>query len=156
MHQIVIIGTVPPCPRCKLLTEVVTVKAKSLGLDTEIMHISYTSEEANGLAGKEGLKPGTAKDVAKTLGLDINLDKMPKASELSEFNNIENLEPDLKQFESLFREVNILDNWLRTFENQAKNIGILMTPVLIIDGKIKYSGSVPNLSVIEKLLVELK
>ena len=122
----------------------------------EIRHISYTSEEAADFAQKAGLVPGTAKDVAKILGLDIKLEKMPKSSDLPELNNIENLEPDLKQFESLFREVSILDNWLRPFENQAKEVGILMTPVLIIDGQIKYNGSVPDLTLIEELLAELK
>jgi len=81
---------------------------------------------------------------------------MPKASELPESDQIKNLEPDLKSFESLFREVSILDNWLRASEEQAKNVGILMTPVLIIDGMVKYNGSVPSLPFIDCLLAELK
>lgn len=156
MHEIIVIGTVPPCPRCKLLTEVVTVKVNSLGLDAVIWHIAYTSELAAELAGKVGLKPGTAKDVAKIIGQDINLEKMPKVSKLPELDHIKNLEPEMKQFESLFREVYILDNWLRTFENQAKDVCILMTPALVIDGEIKYNGSVPDLSLIGELLGELK
>ncbi|MBR0598507.1 thioredoxin family protein [Sinanaerobacter chloroacetimidivorans] len=156
MHEIIIIGTVPPCPRCKLLTDVVTEKAKKLELIVNIQHISYTSEEAAELAERAGLKPGTAKDVAKIIGQDISLEKMPKASELSELDYIKNLEPEMMQFESLFREVYILDNWLRNFENRAKAVGILMTPALVIDGEIKYNGSVPDLSLINELLGELK
>jgi hypothetical protein len=81
---------------------------------------------------------------------------MPKASELPELDHIKNLEPEMKQFESLFREVYILDNWLRTFENRAKDVGILMTPVLVIDGEIKYNGSVPDLNFIEDILTGLR
>jgi len=49
-----------------------------------------------------------------------------------------------------------LDNWLRPFENQAKNVGILMTPVLIINGTIRYNGSVPDLGLIDSWLSELE
>ncbi len=156
MHEIIIIGTIPPCPRCKLLTEVVTEKAKTFGLAANIRHISYTSKEATELAERAGLKPGTAKDVAKIIGQEINLEKMPKTSELSELEHIKNLEPEMKKYESLFREVHILDNWLRTFENQAKDVGILMTPMLVIGGEIKYNGSVPELNLIDDLLSDLK
>jgi hypothetical protein len=68
MHKIIIIGTTPPCPRCKLLTEIVTVKKKLLKLDADVRHIPYTSEEAAKLAGKVGMIPGTATDVAKLIG----------------------------------------------------------------------------------------
>jgi hypothetical protein len=78
MHEIIVIGSVPPCPRCKLLKDVVTEKAKSLESVVNIRHISYTSEEAIELAERAGLKPGTAKDVAKIIGQDVNLDRCQK------------------------------------------------------------------------------
>ncbi len=156
MHQIIIIGTIPPCPRCKLLTEIVTTKTKLLKLDADVRHISYTSEDAAELAGKVNLLPGTAKDVAKLIGKEINLEEMPKLAESRELDFINDLEQNLKQLEGLFREVNILDNWLRPFENQAKNVGILMTPVLIINGTIRYNGSVPDLGLIDSWLSELE
>lgn len=156
MQQIVIIGTIPPCPRCKLLTEIVTEKVKSLGLDAEVRHISYTSDEAAEVAQKAGLTPGTAKDVARLLGEEINIEDMPKMADVSELDFLENMEPELKKYENLFREVNILDNWLRPYENKAQNVGILMTPVLVISGEIKYKGSVPGLALVNKFLSELK
>lgn len=156
MHHILIIGTLPPCPRCRLLTEIMTKKSETLGLDAEIRHISYADEEAAGFAAKEGLVPGTAKDVARIIGKKINLEQMGKEVDTPELDHLKNLEPDMKPLESLFREVHILDNWLRPFEYEAKAAGILMTPVLIIDGKIKYQGSVPDLRMIEGWLSELK
>lgn len=156
MHQIIVIGTTPPCPRCELLTEIIATKTKLLMLDADVKHISYTSEEAAKFAGKVGLIPGTAKDVAKLIGKEINLENMPKSAESSELDFLNNIDPDLKRFERLFREVNILDNWLRPFENQAKSVDILMTPVLIINGSIQYNGSVPDLKLIDGWLSELR
>ena len=152
MHKIIIIGTLPPCPRCKLLTEVVTAKSELMGLDADIRHIAYTGDEAAEIAGEAGLVPGTAKDVAKKLGTEINLEKMGKTAQVPELEFLKNLESNLRKYENLFREVYLLDNWLRPFENQAKEVGVLMTPVLIIDGVIKHQGSVPDLSQIEEWL----
>jgi len=154
-NQIIIIGTLPPCPRCKLLTELVTLKSKQLGLNADTRHIAYTSEEAAQIADDSGLVPGTAKDVARLLETEIHLENMPKASELSELEQLKNLDPTFKPLESLFKEVYILDNWLRAFENQAKDVGILMTPVFIVNGEIKYHGSVPDLTYIEAVLMNL-
>jgi len=49
-----------------------------------------------------------------------------------------------------------LDDYLRPFETKAKDAGILMTPVLIINGKMKHNGSVPGLDKIVDWLSELK
>jgi hypothetical protein len=156
MHQIIIIGTIPPCPRCRLLTEIVREKVKSLGLDAEVRHISYTSEEAAAWAAKEGLKPGTAKDVAALLGEKVDPEEMPSAAEVSVPDALNQLEPNLLRLDNLFREVNILDNWLRPLENRARQVGILMTPVLIASGSIQHSGSVPDLAFIDQALSGLE
>jgi hypothetical protein len=155
MQEIIIIGTLPPCPRCKLLTEIVTEKVLSRGLDAEVRHISYASEEAAAWAASAGLKPGTAKEVAALLGKKVDPEEMPNAAELPAPNFLNDLEPNLKRLDGLFREVGILDSWLRPFENMAKQVGILMTPVLIVSGSIKYSGSVPDLEFIDQALSEL-
>jgi len=65
MNSIIIIGTHPPCPRCKLLTKVVTVKVQELGINTEVRHVVYTDVEAKEFADELGLEPGTASLVAK-------------------------------------------------------------------------------------------
>lgn len=156
MHQIMIIGTVPPCPRCRLLTELVTEIVRIKGIDAQVRHIAYTDKEAEVLAADMGLVPGTAKDVARILEEDVALDKMPKASECPAPAFMNRLHPEFAKFGQLFREVNILDNWLRTFEDRAKEAGILMTPVLVMDGKVKHNGSVPEPDVIQNWLLQLK
>ncbi len=139
-----------------MLTEIMKAKVELLNLDAQVRHISYTSEEAAELAGRAGLTPGTAKDVARLLRREINPAEMPEAADAEELRFLSGLEPELKRLESLFREVNILDNWLRPYERQAKSVGILMTPTLILPGGIRHSGSVPELSRIDRWLSELK
>lgn len=156
MHQIVIIGTVPPCPRFKLLTDIVKAKVELMKLEAEVKHVAYSSGEAHEIASKVGLKPGTAKDVAQEIGGVVDALEMPKDVDFSELEFLGSLEPELKHLESLFLEVNIMDRWLRPFENEAVKAGILMTPTLIIDGEIEHSGSVPSLKSIDSWLGELK
>ncbi len=156
MHQIIVIGTVPPCPRCGLMTAIVTSIIQKLDLDAAARHISFKSGEAAKLAQSFGLTPGTAHEVAQELGRALDPETMPKAPDEDELAFIDGLDADLKPLTSLFREVNILDNWLRSYENTARDADILMTPVLIIDGMIKHSGSVPAPAVIENWLSELK
>lgn len=49
-----------------------------------------------------------------------------------------------------------LDEVLRLVENRAKEVGVMMTPVLIINGELKHQGSVPSSCKINEWLLELK
>ena len=127
-----------------------------MGVDAQVRHIAYTDTEAKEIARTVGLTPGTAKEVAKKLGMEINMgetspDPMTEAAHLNE-----SVDPDLKEFEKLFKKVAVLDNWLRPYENMAKEAGFLMTPVLIVNGEIKHQGSVPPVAKIEQWLSALK
>lgn len=155
MNSIIVIGTQPPCPRCKLLTEIVKREAKQLKLNADIKHIAYTSDEAANTARDQGLIPGTAKDVAKILGEEIDFEGMSRMSHKLDPDFLTNLDEHLKPLEGLFKEVSIMDEWLRSYENRAKGVGILMTPVLIINGEVKHTGSVPKLSKIIEWLTSL-
>ena len=68
--EILIIGTDPPCPRCDYLNQMVADIINDLHLSVPVRHVGYTSDEAHQLAKAEGLVPGTAKEVAKKLGID--------------------------------------------------------------------------------------
>ena len=149
MNSIIIIGTEPPCPRCKLLAEVVSDKVKELGINAEIKHLVYTDSEAGEYAGRSGLVTGTANSVAKKMNVVIDNSRKIIPNFESEFN---------VEYEDYF-----LTNWsfeldehLRLFELKAKEEGILMTPSLIINGNLKHSGSVPRISQLEEWLLELK
>jgi len=148
-HEIVVIGTEPPCPRCRQLTDVVSAKVKELGLDARVTHWTFTDEVAQQFARLLGLEPGTAGMVAKKLGLAIDHGKKARPNYESEFN----AEYDDYNYGDWTHE---LDELLRPFELQAKESGVLMTPVLIIDGEVKHAGSVPRMGALLEWLRALQ
>jgi len=148
MHKILIIGTDPPCPRCKLITDVITVKVKELGIDAEVKHLTYTDVEAQAFAKSLGLETGTASLVAKRLNVEIDNTKK-RATDYESENNKEYDDYNLSNWSYE------LDELLRPFELKAKEVGILMTPVIVINNELKNKGSVPRLYKIEEWLKEL-
>lgn len=151
MNSIWIVGTHPPCPRCKLLTKVVESKVIEMKISAEVRHIAYDDTEAVEFAKSKGLQPGTAKDVAKRLNLEMDMSKL--------INLLDNNLCDERCEYLKYNDCNWsyeLDEFLRPYENAAKEVGIMMTPVLIINGEIKHQGSVPGLNQLEKWLRELK
>jgi len=148
-HQITIIGTNPPCPRCKLLTDVITQKCIELEIDVEVKHQTYTDDEAKNFAKNLGLEPGTASLVAKKLGVEIDNTKKRTANFDSAFNS----EYEDYNFSGWTYE---LDELLRPFEMKAKEVGILMTPALIINNELKNQGSIPRMETLINWLLELK
>lgn len=47
MSSIVVIGTDPPCARCKATEKLVSEVVKEMGLNLEVKHVSILSEEAS-------------------------------------------------------------------------------------------------------------
>jgi len=160
MNKIVVIGTVPPCPRCSLLGMLVAEKVRRMGIEAEIRHLSYTDEESEKFAKSIGLEPGTAKDVAKRINEEIDKEKLAellKGDGRDEVNSDES-DPGESCICNAFSSCNWsyeLDEFLRPYENRAKEAGILMTPVLIINGELKHSGSVPDIEKINEWIEEL-
>ena len=149
MNSIIIIGTDPPCPRCKLLTKVVSVKVKELGIKAEVRHLVFTDTESTEFARGLGLETGTASSVAKRMRVEIDNSRRI----IPDFNSEFNAEYEDYFFTNWSYE---LDEHLRLSENTAKEVGILMTPSLIINGVLKHSGSIPRFSLLEAWLLELK
>ena len=119
-------------------------------MEAAVQHFAYTSEEAKVIAKKNGLTSGTAKDVAKLANIDINTLEIARVIEAftpdktSDFYPYNNCKWSIE-----------LDNLLRKFEYKAKDVGIMMTPVLIINNVIKHQGSVPEMIKIVEWLLEL-
>ena len=147
MHTITIIGTHPPCPRCSLLTLVFADKIKQMKLDAELIHLGFKDKEAIDIAEKFGLKPGTSGMVAQII--QKPMDPTRKFEPDDELINNEEYSNYLTNWS--FE----LDESLREYELKAREVGILMTPTVIINGELKHSGSVPRLAIIEKWLEEL-
>jgi predicted DsbA family dithiol-disulfide isomerase len=150
VNQVIIIGTEPPCPRCGLLTQVFKEMVATLGLDARVEHISYSDTAAAEFAAGLGLTAGTAKDVALRMGAELNLQQVKDL--------VENAVSDPGCVYSEFNSYNWtrdLDQFLKPYELEARHVGILMTPVIIINGKLKHNGSVPAMQEITRWLEEL-
>ena len=141
--EIWIIGTDPPCPRCDYLNQMVVDIVNDLSLSVPVRHVGYTSDEARQLAKEEGLVPGTAKDVAKKLRVAMDwpaILRMIDTAGLTDSNSGQSQccpSPAAKWTPEL-------DDALRPCEVRAHEAGIMMTPVLVINGKSVHQGCVPQ------------
>lgn len=144
-EEIWIIGTDPPCPRCDYLNQMVVDIVNDLYLPVSVRHIGYTSTEAHQLAKTKGLVPGTAKDVSKKLGITMDWPAIYKMIDTAVLT-----EPGSRQFQCCpsvaAKWTPELDEALRPCEVQAMEAGIMMTPVLVINGKPVHQGCVPDAS----------
>ena len=135
--KILIIGTEPPCPRCDYLTQMVKDIVSALGIQADVRHLAYTDAEARRLGESFGLQPGTAKDVARKASVDVNWDQVHT---LIDTNNGE-----LSCCSTAGAKWSpALDQALRPCEQMAHNVGIMMTPVLIMGDQLLHQGSVPD------------
>ncbi|MGB5615624.1 MAG: MTH895/ArsE family thioredoxin-like protein [Desulfobacterales bacterium] len=142
-EEIWIIGTEPPCPRCDYLTRMVKDIVTTAGIPATVRHLAYTCEEAHQFAASLGLRPGTAKDVARIAAVDVD------------WNQIHALIDGPDEETAADRELSCcppaatkwspaLDEALRPCEQIARKAGILMTPVLVLGGRLFHQGSVPD------------
>lgn len=134
--DIEIIGTEPPCPRCDML-DVLVRRAAAPDVKITIHHYAYDSLFSQQLGKKLGCKVGTAKHVAHAAGIVINWDAV--YSLIDEKRS--SLAPDARPAEAWTPE---LDEILRPCQEASESAGYLMTPVLLIDGKIMHHGDVPS------------
>lgn len=149
-HVIHIIGTEPPCPRCGLLTNIVSDMIKELDITAEVRHVDYKSKEAEAFGKRIGLEPGTAKDVARRMNRPIDTTRL--SALLQGKNSMKNDDYSAYNTCNWSRE---LDEFLRPYEDAAPDVGIIMTPILIINGEVIHNGNVPEIKQVEKYLLNL-
>jgi hypothetical protein len=141
--EILIIGTDPPCPRCDYLNQMVVDIVNDLHLSVPVRHVGYTSDEAQQIAKEKSLVPGTAKEVAKRLKIELDWPAIQKM-----IDTPGSMESSSGQSQccpsAAARWTPELDDTLRPCEEKALEAGIMMTPVLVINGKPVYQGSVPD------------
>jgi predicted DsbA family dithiol-disulfide isomerase len=115
--QIIIIGVDPPCPRCAKTYEMAKELSRKLG-GCSVRKITWDSEEAQ----KYG-KVTTGHHIAEEYNVEVRWEEMK----------------DLVSGEWTPK----LDELLMPLKYKADEVGILMTPVVIIDGKVAFMGYVP-------------
>ena len=152
MKDILVIGTEPQCPRCKLLSNIMESMNDEFDWNANVSHTAYDAEEAQEIAEKLGLRANTAKEVAKLVGMPMDKDLVNQLCSPCE------VKPD-SEWAALndcsWRQE--LDDYLKPYQERARVVGILMTPVLVVDGEVIWEGSVPNREQLLGLLgVELR
>jgi hypothetical protein len=125
--EIVVIGTDPPCPRCKETYERAKRVCQETGRGISIRKIVYTSEEAQRLG-----RLGTAHEIAQWAGIKMAWDKVRELAS-GEWTHE-------------------LDDLLMPLKEKAEQENWIMTPVVVIDGEIAHFGYVPDLNKIRRML----
>ncbi len=125
--KITVIGVVPPCPRCKYMYDLAAEAAEELGVAIEMKKLAYDADEAQ----KYG-KVGTAHHIAEWAEMEMDWGKIREV--ISEEWSQE------------------LDDCLMPCTRKAEENGWLMTPVLLIDDMIAFSGYVPAKEAIKEAI----
>lgn len=151
-EEILIIGTDPPCPRCDYLKRMVVDGINDLQLTVTVRHVGYTGDEARRIASSEGLSPGTAKDVDRILGIGIDwpgvYNLIDSAGKTDSGTAASRCCPS-----AATQWTPELDAALRPCEMRAREAGILMTPVLVINGRPVHQGCVPEAEQVREWIV---
>jgi protein-disulfide isomerase len=121
---VLVIGTDPPCVRCTLVAKWAEEAAADLGMKAQVKHLGVQDPVAKSLALAWDREIGTAKDVAR------------KASVAVDWVRVQELAGKPWSPE--------LDECLMGCKEKAEEAQMLMTPVLIVGGKLKHHGSVPS------------
>lgn len=133
--DVLVIGTDPPCPRCDLMSRLVA-EAAGFQAHVKLRHCSFDSLEATALGQRLGCKIGTAKHVAVEAGITIDWDAVYQTNSRKKAS----ARPDCRPADAWTPEFDAL---LEPCRAAAESVGYLMTPVLVVNGKIKHHGSVP-------------
>jgi len=123
--KITIIGVVPPCPRCQRIYDLTCEVINELGINAPVRKIAFDSDEA-----KTYGRTGTAHDIAEWANIKITWEKIWSMAA-----------------EGWSKE---LDQALMPCKEKADAEGWLMTPVLLIDGQVAFTGYVPAKEDIKK------
>ena len=119
-----IIGPYPPCIRCHRVYRMMKELKRKHGIDMEIERIYAGSEEAE----KYG-KIVEAEVFAEKMGIDLD-------------------------YRTLFekRDIKAIDEKLAPYVEMAKERGIFLTPVIIVDGNVVSMGRVLRREELEELI----
>ena len=146
--EILIIGVDPPCPRCDLTRQRVERLVDEMDLSVRVRHLTYNDPKAREFADSIGKEFGTAKHVAEKAGIDMGMIKIQLTAKGGH-----NRPEAFDRIDGPAREwTPEMDEKLRPFQVKAASTGMLMTPILIINGEVRHHGSVPSVEQIRSWL----
>lgn len=133
--EIVIIGTDPPCIRCATTFKRAKEVAQRYPGQIEVKKISIHTAEAL----KYG-KVDSGHGIGEAGGIKLDAGKMQKIA-----GSINKLSKDKVKNKNLIdAKLKEMDTVLKPIKMKAKELGYLMTPVLVINGQVKSMDYVPD------------
>lgn len=138
--EVWIISVDPPCPRCDLARQRAERLAKEMGLSVNVRNLIYSDSEAREFARSVGKELGTAKDVVEKAGIEMDWNQVAAVYENppSQPEDIDIIDGPARRWSPEFDEA------LRPCQEKADSVGLLMTPVVVVQGEVKHHGSVPS------------
>lgn len=118
---------------------------EKMALDIPVKHLSYEDPRAVLFAQSLGKKPGTAKEVAGESSISFNWDVVTEIVTKLWIAAAKSPGCPLEEVPPADRWTPELDDALRPFEDEAKRLDFLMTPVLAVNGVVMHQGNVPSL-----------
>lgn len=140
--EVWIIGVDPPCPRCDLTRQRVERIAQEMGLSLlNVRNMVYSDPEAREFAESIGKETGTAKHVAHKAGIDMDWNRVYTIAK-----NPPSQPEDLDKIDGPARSWSPeMDEALSPCQEKADSVGILMTPIVVVEKEVKHHGSVPSI-----------
>ena len=133
--EIVVIGTEPPCVRCQTTYKRDKDVAQQLPGEIKVSKVAIHSEEAEKYGNVE-----SGHGIAEAGNIQPDVDSMKKL-----LGEIEGLTADEGKNESLIdARLKELEKVLKPIQDKAKELGYLMTPVLVVNGQVKSMNHVPS------------
>ena len=133
--EIVVIGTEPPCVRCLTTFKRAQEVAQKFPLEIAVKKITIHTAEA-----KKYGKVESGHEISQAARITPDIANMRKVLE-----EINELTADEAKNESLIdAKLKELETVLQPIKDKAKELGYLMTPVLVVNGQIKSMDYVPS------------
>jgi hypothetical protein len=133
--EIVVIGTEPPCVRCQTTYKRAKEVAQQLPGEIEVRKVAIHSAEAE----KYG-KVESGHGIAEDGNIQPDVDSMKKLLE-----ELDKLTSNEEENENLIdARLQELEKVLTPIQDKAKELGYLMTPVLVVNGQVKSMNHVPS------------
>jgi hypothetical protein len=133
--EIIVIGTEPPCIRCHTTFKRAEEVAQHFPGNIEVKKVAIHSREAEAYGKVEA---GHGIEMAGSV-------KPDRESMIKLMRELDELKADEAKNESLIdARLKDLEKVLAPVKDKAKELGILMTPVLAINGRVKSMDYVPS------------
>ena len=146
--EIIVIGTEPPCIRCHTTFKRAKEVSQQFSNDIEVRKVAVHTGEA-----KEYGKVEAGHGIGEAGSIKPDVEKMGKL-----MRELDELKADEEKNENLIdAKLKELEIVLSPVKEKAREMGFLMTPVLIVNGQVKSADYVPSKEEIRAWIeIELK